>query len=450
VVARRAAGLLRFNPAAFVIGELLRLGFDAAARQLAEEQARRGLSDAATPAPIHMPFAGGLSLDGWEDVTPNLQAVTPSADYHGMAWRWFEVASWPAYDPAWGDGPEVTLPLVAPEWADPSLGINYGLTAISMIDDPFWPPNTAKAVSWQLVLLEKGATLEMLEDGVLELGPAARAFPRPKSWPQAGAVNRNENRRQAVPFGRVASNYAPAPTTRSASDARAARHEGDWAPFPASQTDENLGGKTVNFGPKARERKIRLPGWKKWMVVRLLETAAEASDALGAIYNALPAELRKATRQQWVEGEFDKGVLRPARELPDQYKLLAIAQHWRLLDAEGVVRELLWETLEDKYYGHVGTAAIRAQGRMGHESRHTTAPDPYLGQPTDNQHPLQPRIPDGIEEWVTGRKAREARQTETVGRSIAIAEATRRRQARGAEIARRQAYRDNQRRLRTK
>ena len=185
-----------------------------------------------------------------------------------------------------------------------------------------------------------------------------------------------------------------------------------------------------------RERKIRVPPWKQQSIVKLLSGVTEACDAIEAVFNALPREVKRAERQRWVEREFKRGVRRPTKGMPCSQKLVSIYRNAKYLSPEGVVRELLWQQIEDYLY------ALRSQllGNAARE-RNQLGPGGWTALQEDGWSNFRYDL-ERYEQLVTGRAEREAIQSNQMAvRDFAIAETKRRRQNWKAEVARRTAYR---------
>lgn len=122
---------------------------------------------------------------------------------------------------------------------------------------------------------------------------------------------------------------------------------------------------------RGRERKVRMAPYKQWLMVKVLEGITEACDAVSAIYNALPAQTRRAERSAWVQGEFARGVQRPSRSMPCDEKAASIARNWREIDVEQMVRELAWEFTSDFLVGKMGQIQSEALGNLTGRSQPT-------------------------------------------------------------------------------
>lgn len=256
----------------------------------------------------------------------------------------------------------------------------------------------------------------------LPLGEPGRvtAMPSVTSWALAGA--------------RMSSPYAQGYQASYAAPEAYAEPAPHWAK-PKRQV------KVRNRRP---ERKLKMPLYKRVLFVWALEQITEASDLLGAVYKALPQEVRRACRQRWVEGEFARGVRRPAKVPPASVQAACIRDNWRFLDAEGVYREVVWESLSDLLVGAVGQAVASASAGIHRRSAPIINPQHFEGADQERvRNALSPNLPtQGLEAWVTGRAARERRQSrDQAVRDFAIDEGIRRRRNRQAEIARRKAYR---------
>lgn len=143
---------------------------------------------------------------------------------------------------------------------------------------------------------------------------------------------------------------------------------------------------------------------------RTLEAMTETGDAIGALFNALPPDIRRAMRREYLNTFFGEDDVwdfghskRPPRELPVAWQLRALQRHWREIDPMGAVRELAWETVSDTVYGLMGRASVAAQERA--IRRFATNVSPGF------EHPLSPQLPlQDIGQQITGRFARENRQ----------------------------------------
>lgn len=191
------------------------------------------------------------------------------------------------------------------------------------------------------------------------------------------------------------------------------------------------------------ELKLTMGAYKRMLVVRVLEAATETQDFIGAVHNALPKEIQRICRQRWVEREFARGVTRPSRSMPAADKALCIYQFFRFLDPEGVVREILWEHIQDALIGRSGQAlAGGLAGATGGRRTQALTSSNALGNTSDAMADLIGKLQD----TVTGREARQARQTkDELVRQEAIAERIRRTNNRAAERHRRQEFRRSQR-----
>lgn len=186
--------------------------------------------------------------------------------------------------------------------------------------------------------------------------------------------------------------------------------------------------------PGVHELKLTMRVYKKLVAVRVMEQLTEATDAVGAVFRALPKDVQRAVRQRWVERQFNMGVDRPAKSLPTLDKIDAIIAYRHLLDPEGIVRELLFETWSDAVIGTVGHTVSAAASNL---IKRSGAIAPGV------DHPLRPDLPlDQVAEIITRRRERYARQAATDQvRDFAIAEQRRRRAGWQGEATRRAAYR---------
>lgn len=171
------------------------------------------------------------------------------------------------------------------------------------------------------------------------------------------------------------------------------------APAPRNARSPEARGRNRRLNPKL-EKKIAATGAAKGLM-GVLGAATEGMDAIDAVYMALPPELRRAVRNAWVQREFDRGVRRPAKQIPHSLKLRTIAENLSLLSPEGVVRELAWEAFEDVYYGIVGRAVGRGVNKI------TRSRNPHPTASPGYEHALSPRLPtEDLEAWVTMREGR--------------------------------------------
>lgn len=187
--------------------------------------------------------------------------------------------------------------------------------------------------------------------------------------------------------------------------------------------------------PRGRgEQKLTMPRYRRWLFVRALEGLLEACDIVDALWKALPAPIRKIERQRWVEGEFERGEERPAKSIPCNEKIPILARNTRFLEAEPVMRELLWQEIEDWLYGKSGQYSADALGRVQKRSGGTVSPG--------YDHWAAPPLPtEQVEQFVTGRAERDARPSSWAVRQAVVDEMRRRTRNRSAEKARRAAYR---------
>lgn len=182
------------------------------------------------------------------------------------------------------------------------------------------------------------------------------------------------------------------------------------------------------------ERKLRMPAYRRILVVRVMEETLEICDDVKALFNALPKPIKKALRQRWIEKEFEKGVERPRKSMPCDVMAKAVFDYRQYLEGEAVMRELLWVRMEDWAYGIVGKYAAEAVSRVQSRSGGTISPG--------YEHSLAPALPlDRVQEAVTGRAAREAAPQAALVKKFAIDERRRRVRNRSAERRRRVAYR---------
>lgn len=449
----RARALLRFNPAGLVLSELMRLGFESVAAQLAQQRRQAPGAPGEYSRGLFMPLPGGLAGEGWFDDTASYMGGSEDyrADFGGTLERWWELVSYPSLDVDAYAAQELFLPLVAT--SSPQT-----VTATSERNDPAWEGTgyTVKSASayWTYIGPVPSPPLAQSEASVVVI-----PYARPLISPSVAAGPRSMV--SPWPLGRVATYRVPIGDTAPVEDLALGYADPAAAAGVAAKADPAAAREaflpTVSVGRYARERKIRMPLWRRAMVARILEGLVESTDALGAIYNSLPKEVRKAVRQEWVEGEFANGVMRPAREVPNLVKLRAVLRYSRELEPTGLMQELMWETMQDYLYAFQSQLAIGAQRRLGFTPS-TTAPDPYFHDSADfgpngergginNQHPLARQMPlESLQEFITGRKAREARQSsEQFARQSAIDERARRRRNHLAEQVRRRRYREAQR-----
>lgn len=387
-----------------------------------------------------LPLEGGLQFPGWIDRTGELHALSPSADFHGEMAQWWVGISWPAYDPAWGEYSPTSLPYTATY-----IGETIGAT--SSVDDPFWPPNTAKAVSWVLEATAPGQTVSIGSGGILTV---PYAFPRPLNRAMAG--QRSRQAAAAEWPQQYRGGNRPPPLVYDTSQTRS----------PAISYPESSAPTTR----RKRERKARVwdADFRKLMasapaeVRKWLEWLTEVGDTIQAIFNALPKELRDALRQKWYEEQFANGVMKPG-PMSDHYKLKAIVENWRFIDVQGAINELAWETVQDTLYGLQGRALQQAVNRImpglqlpsvttspGYEHlldpQHPTRGPRRVWDPTTKtwrQMPADPLYP--VMQHITGRAERDARRsTEGSVQMIGFMERQRRRKNWRTEKTRRRDY----------
>lgn len=164
-----------------------------------------------------------------------------------------------------------------------------------------------------------------------------------------------------------------APMRREQDDSGGAKGPGDDGPGGDPQVPPGLRMRPQRvriprYSRRSRERKLRIGRYHRSLLFKVLEGLTEVCDAVGALYNALPGCVRRATRGNYVQREFEKGNRRPAKDVPCNLKAAAVARYWRLLSPSGVVRELLWEWLQDQVIGRSSQAfaqgvALGLQGR---------------------------------------------------------------------------------------
>lgn len=190
---------------------------------------------------------------------------------------------------------------------------------------------------------------------------------------------------------------------------------------------------------RGKERKLSMPFYKRWLVTKVLEQTTEACDAVKAVYNSLPPQVRRAVRQRWVEGEFERGVMRPAKVPPCNVLAQAVYDWAEYLDADGVVRELMWNHVQDEIIGRFGQVGAGAVARVQKRSGDGTAT--RLGYDA-----LPESVMESLEAAITQREARHRRQAmDPRAQRVAIDERMRRVRNRAADRARRAAYRRRQR-----
>lgn len=191
--------------------------------------------------------------------------------------------------------------------------------------------------------------------------------------------------------------------------------------------------KTETQPRRARERKTVVISPAMRQVLQsttqgraLLEWLLEAGDAIGAVFKALPPQIRRIAQQQWYEEQFSQGNMQPGRISPDAMAA-TIVREFRWLDAEGVVRELAWENFQDSLYGMssqgiqqaltriLGNRFQGAQGTISPNWDHFLDPSlPFAGPYTViNQYKMKEWVPAQPLHWVmqaiTGRAERDAR-----------------------------------------
>lgn len=268
---------------------------------------------------------------------------------------------------------------------------------------------------------------------------------RRRSWREAVQKAINE-----WPLGRVTSNRlrddADGSGDRQGPPGGAADGPG-WftAPRPPDGPPER-------FPTRARERKLKMMPYKKWLFVKALETATEACDLIGAVYNALPTQIRRIHRQRWVEGEFKRGVKRPTRQPPCLEKAKGIFENWRFLEVDAVVREILWEQVQDFLIGKIGEKQANALATIAKRSAPSFNMDAMAnwegrgeGPNTNAFHNTVPEpLMNWLQEQITQRAQRDVQRSAVntaLVRDAAIRERVRRRKMRRAEWQRRVAYR---------
>lgn len=106
--------------------------------------------------------------------------------------------------------------------------------------------------------------------------------------------------------------------------------------------------------PRAREVKAKFPA-SIIPLIRAVNFLTEANDFVDAIYEALPAEFRprwKDTPYEW-------------RKPTPQAKLEAIFENYDKLNAVDIFENLIYEQLEDKFYGMIGRTNAENSKRLG-------------------------------------------------------------------------------------
>lgn len=176
-----------------------------------------------------------------------------------------------------------------------------------------------------------------------------------------------------------------------------------------------------------------------WAMRTLAENVLERCDQVKALWNSLDPSTRKIIRQRWFERRWNAGDRRPPKQPPCNEMAVLLYEYRRYLRPEPVVRELLWEHIEDFLYGKMGQVTGEALGNiMGRQGPHTTI-NPGGVERADRNHWASPEIPlDQLQELITGR---DGRTSSDADRQLAIDEGIRRRREWRAEMSRRQAYR---------
>lgn len=354
------------------------------------------------PAPID-PYSEAV-LDNSFGMRTYSDVIAPGgANYISQVWTWNDAL--PGADPAGFPAPAIAVPGVQPG-AAPSFR-------------PGWRGAALKRTTTFRQGYEAGYAVP-LEDQAEPIGASDPGAVVAVEIGADGAVYRVprpvlEHTRPGEPATQPAPSPRPVPSTST-------------QPLPLRP-----GGKPVRVLTR-REAKLRMPAYRRALVVQALENTLEGCDLVDALFKALPQVVQRAARQRWVEGEFARGVERPNRKMPCEAQAAAVFEHRRFLEGEAVLREVVWMNMEDWAYGVLGKPTAEAVSRVQARSGGTISPG--------YEHSLAPGLPlEEIEQAVTGRAARARRPPSAEVRAFAIDEQRRRSRNRRAELQRRVAYR---------
>lgn len=276
--------------------------------------------------------------------------------------------------------------------------------------DAYWPQSIPAADG-------KSAVRPWWPDQPMRIGWREAALRKSNEWPQG------YERRYKVP-------------NRDAEAEAVARAKGERITRNPSNTPY----------PRRHEKKLTVKGPGATVVGAILEHALERKDDLDALWFALHPSIRKAYRNEWVKGEFERGVMRPNRQPPEWVKAQAVWEQRHLIDKEGAVRELVWARVEDMLYGLASKPTDRATKSVERSRRGTFSPDRDFQHWADAPSALVAQYANLLEERITGRQERAERGWENPAiREFALADALKRRRDMKATIRRKLAYRRRQR-----
>lgn len=327
--------------------------------------------------------------------------------YSSEHWEWFGTT--PGAQPQLP--PQAGPVLVGPDEVDEQHRVEQALRALPGPRDPKgllnapWPTSPVAMDGEEQV--QPGVRVQYLRDPVLDLValPKPGAFGPPKiiDVPTTQVVARPERQPMVVAL-----------------------------PKPVRMRNRHLRERNLMGRRKLRMR------WPvaAWAVRAVAESVIERCDQVKAVWNSLDPGVRKAIRQRWFEREWAAGNRRPEKLPPcsDMAKLLY--EYRRFLRPEPVLRELLWEGIEDTLYGVSGKYMSDALGNiMGRQGPHTTINQGQTER-SDINHWAAPMLPtETLQDWVTGRSQRTSTESE---RQFAIDEGIRRRREWAAARSRRE------------
>lgn len=394
------------GPAA--IAALLALGL----HQLADQVARYlGLA----PAPGWITFQQDVNAGpGWVDYTqlllvdlsPGYLGVDlPTAFYDRDGSEGLPVG-------AWNNRPAIVPPGTPPVVGSALHAVNAGAA------NDLWPtgPDYPYPADWvgvsRLWVYEGGATPDLVL-------PFSAVFPMPEAETtrRPAWADRAPARSSPWPQG-WKGGYAPPVAFNDQMTAAAAAAQPQWKTEPQPRYKRER--KSVVVSPAMRQVLQQTTQGRQ-----VLEWLLEAGDAIGAIFKALPPQIRRIAQQQWYEEQFAQGNMEPGRISADAMAA-TIVREFRWLDSGGVIRELAWEQFQDQLYGMSAQGAAAAlqrlfgnrfqgsQGTVSPNWEHFLDPSlPFAGPYTvRNEYKMKEWVPAAplheVMQAVTGRRERDA------------------------------------------
>lgn len=405
-----------------------------------------------------------FSGDGWTDVTdvpPYTDSVyVPGNPYAGLGSHWYVAGIGNVWAPEFVQPMPIPWEVGAAAPGEPFC-IVHPESAAWVTPDGVVPDDWA--TTGRIWIYEAGQN-DLEFTGPLEIGapaPGARSSKSPSPQFARMRDRRLARRRVGWPLSREASYQPPGDPPDQPAEAP--------SPFgppriPRGPNNQNIEGeaRSDREEPRRKERKINIGarGVVLGGIRFSLEALLEAGDAIQAVFQALPREIKDRVRtrafergiQEWIDANDGTRFRGAGPSVSDM--LEAIYEHAHLLDAEGVVRELAWESLQDYAYGRLGQLGMAALKRLGMSNPTTISPGTGVDGDFSAPHVLDPQIPTGVnadgshqplrfvQEAITGRRAREERQSRTdYAQEVRRQERQRWRDETAARVARSRAYR---------